>query len=414
MARNKFLFIDQTVEHGTQTVKIGFRRDILKVIDKMRVHTCDTVILEDVVSLPYMSTISLSGIKHLIIRNAGLLPHASIYGMDDLETLEISGSVGYLDSGFVGECRNLQTISIHANVFSSNEYIIISGCRNLSSITIEGVLPKQLIHVTDEYRTYFDNFRVEGKSKFPFDNFAKTWRDKSPDEIDDIRDNLLASSRWVNKVYGHNKYLDDAIGEGASYMWGVISDVFNSWTRAYKLRKIGWEYGREHTNPTVKTLKLSGPYHTDKNEAKITFEYAPPFRYIFESYRRRFHLWKVSGKGSDTDKMIRLCRWVHEKIRHKGDAVPKTGLNLLSLMLATSYSGQPGNCFVQSICLSEALLSIGIKAKYIKGFRRKSDEGCYHVFVAAWSRKLKKWIFLDPTYGTYVRDTDGNILSPQR
>lgn len=412
MARNKFLFIDQTVEHGTQTVKIGFRRDILKVIDKMRVHTCDTVILEDVVSLPYMSTISLSGIKHLIIRNAGLLPHASIYGMDDLETLEISGSVGYLDSGFVGECRNLQTISIHANVFSSNEYIIISGCRNLSSITIEGVLPKQLIHVTDEYRTYFDNFRVEGKSKFPFDNFAKTWRDKSPDEIDDIRDNLLASSRWVNKVYGHNKYLDDAIGEGASYMWGVISDVFNSWTRAYKLRKIGWEYGREHTNPTVKTLKLSGPYHTDKSEAKITFEYAPPFRYIFESYRRRFHLWKVSGKGSDTDKMIRLCRWVHEKIMHKGDAFPKTGLNLLSLMLATSYSGQPGNCFVQSICLSEALLSIGIKAKYIKGFRRKSDEGCYHVFVAAWSRKLKKWIFLDPTYGAYVKDTDGNLLSP--
>lgn len=412
MARNKFLFIDQTVEHGIQTVKIGFRRDILKVIDRMRVHTCDTVILEDVVSLPYMSTISLSGIKHLIIRNAGLLPHASIYGMDDLETLEISGSVGYLDSGFVGECRNLQTISIHANVFSSNEYIIISGCRNLSSITIEGVLPKQLIHVTDEYRTYFDNFRVEGKSKFPFDNFAKTWRDKSPDEIDDIRDNLLASSRWVNKVYGHNKYLDDAIGEGASYMWGIISDVFNSWTRAYKLRKIGWEYGREHTNLTVKTLKLSGSYHTDKNETKITFEYAPPFRYIFESYRRRFHLWKVSGKGSDTDKMIRLCRWVHEKIRHKGDAVPKTGLNLLSLMLATSYSGQPGNCFVQSICLSEALLSIGIKAKYIKGFRRKSDEGCYHVFVAAWSRKLKKWIFLDPTYGAYVKDTAGNLLSP--
>lgn len=195
MARKRFLFIDQEVEHGTQTIKIGFRRDILKVIDKLRVHTCDTVILEDVISLPYMSTLSLSGIKHLVIRNAGLLPHASVYGMDDLETLEISGSIGYLDSGFIGECKNLQSISIHANVFSSNEYIIVSGCYNLSSINIEGVLPKQLIHVTDEYRTYFENFKVEGKSKFPFDNFANTWRDKSVEKITEIQDSLLAISK---------------------------------------------------------------------------------------------------------------------------------------------------------------------------------------------------------------------------
>ncbi len=216
-----------------------------------------------------MSTLSLSGIKHLVIRNAGLLPHASIYGMDDLETLEISGSIGYLDSGFVGECKNLQSISIHANVFSSNEYIIVSGCYNLSSLNIEGVLPKQLIHVTDEYRTYFENFKVEGKSKLPFDNFANTWRDKSIEKIKEIQDSLLATSKWVNKVYGHNKYLDDAIGEGASYMWGVISNVFNSWTRAYKLRRIGWDYGREHSNPTVKTLKLSGPHRPDvkKNQS---------------------------------------------------------------------------------------------------------------------------------------------------
>lgn len=412
MARKRFLFIDQEVDYGTQTIKIGFRRDILKVINKLRVRTCDTVILEDVISLPYMSTLSLSGIKHLVIRNVGLLPHASIYGMDDLETLEISGSIGYLDSGFIGECKNLKSISIHANVFSSNEYIIVSGCYNLSSINIKGVLPTQLIHVTDEYRTYFENFKVEGKSKFPFDNFAKTWRDKSVDKIDEIRDSLINTSKWVNKVYGHNKYLDDAIGEGASYMWGVISNVFNSWTRAYKLRRIGWDYGREHSNPTVKTLKLSGPYRQDEKRIEVSFEYAPAFRPAFETYRRKFHLWKVSGKGADTDKMIRLCRWVHEKIRHKGDAVPKTGLNLASLMIATSYSCKPGNCFVQAICLSEALLSIGIKAKYIKGFRRKSDEGCYHVFVAAWSSKLKKWIFLDPTYGAYVMDTYGNILSP--
>ena len=56
--------------------------------------------MEDVISLPYMSTLSLSGIKHHVIRNAGVLPHASIYGMYELETLEIYGTIGYLDSSF--------------------------------------------------------------------------------------------------------------------------------------------------------------------------------------------------------------------------------------------------------------------------------------------------------------------------
>lgn len=107
MARKRFLFIDQEIEYGTQTIKIGFRRDILKVIDKLRVHTCDTVILEDVISIPYMSTLSLSGIKHLVIRNAGLLPHASIYGMDELETLEIYGTIGYLNSSFERGRKNI-------------------------------------------------------------------------------------------------------------------------------------------------------------------------------------------------------------------------------------------------------------------------------------------------------------------
>ena len=47
----KITFHRSEVGQGTQTIKIGFRRDILKVISKLRIHTCDTVILEDVISL---------------------------------------------------------------------------------------------------------------------------------------------------------------------------------------------------------------------------------------------------------------------------------------------------------------------------------------------------------------------------
>lgn len=408
----RHLFAEQTVEHGTQIIRIGFRRDILKVIEKLRHRTCDTVVLENVLSIPRLATMGLGGIRHLVIHNVGLLFHGAFFDMGDLEILEITGTIGYISSGFISSCRNLKTIKINANIFASDEYLAASWCSNLQSFDVKGVLPKNLIHITDDYGTYFENYKVEGKSKFPFENIADTLSEKSEDETKDIRSNLLETSKWVNKFYGYDKYIDDAIGEGASYIWGVMANAFNSWTRAHKLRKIGWAYNTEHSNPTAKTLKLSGPYREDEKPLSVSFEYASQYRYAFERCRRKFHLWKISGKGTDVEKMIRLCRWVHANIRHKGDAVPNVRLNLFSLMAATGWCGKPGNCFVQSICLTEALLSIGIKAKYIKGFRRKSDEGSYHVFVAAWSKKLKKWIFLDPTYGAYVVNMNGSILSP--
>ncbi len=397
---------------AVKTVRIGFRRNFSKAIERLSQCDCETLVLEDVPSIPKLSLIKLHCVRKLIIKNVGLLFNGSIFGIDGMETLEIVGSVGYMDSGCISHCRNLRSITIKANIFTSDDYLCIAYCDKLSSIKIRGVFPPNFIHVTDNYRTYFDNFKVKGKSKFPFENLCDTYSDKSSEEREEIKRSLLATSKWANRTYGHDKYIDDAINEGASYIWHMIADIFGTWTRAYKLRKIGWEYHKEHDNPTVKSLKLSGPYKAEEENREIIFRYASIYGRNFELNRRRFHLWKRAGKGSDVDKMIRLCQWIHKAIRHKGDAIPGGSLSLSPLMAATAICGKPGNCFIQSICLTEALLSIGIKARYIKGYRRKNDVRYYHVFVAAWSRKYKKWIFLDPTYGAYVMDADGNLLSP--
>lgn len=400
------------VRPGSRTIKVGFRRDILKICEELRHDVYETVILEDLPSIPPMATLSLRGIKHLILKNVGLLCNGSIFGMDDLETLEISGTVGYLNSGCITHCRNLREVIISANIYSSDEYLAVTNCRQLESVKLTGFFPKNLIHLTDDYSTYFDHFRQEGFSKFPLENPSKKFFEKDEPERERLKQSLLETAKWANLMYGRDKYIDDAIGGGATEMWSHIVGVFGSWTRAHKLRRIGWEYNQERDYPTVKTLKRSGPYGKDEKPIDVRFFYAPAYDYAFEINRRKFHLWKLSGKGTDVDKMIRLCRWVHESIRHKGDAVPNVTMNLATLMAFTARMGNPGNCLIQSICLSEALLSIGVKAKYIKGNRRKDDRDCYHVFVAAWSRKFKKWIFLDPTYGAYVKDTNGNYLSP--
>ena len=61
MVRKWKYITKQTVEHGSKTIKVGFRRDILKVIESLRIHTSDTVVLENVPSIPRLSTLSLSG-----------------------------------------------------------------------------------------------------------------------------------------------------------------------------------------------------------------------------------------------------------------------------------------------------------------------------------------------------------------
>ncbi len=403
---------EQTVHKGCKVFNVGFKSNLAKILDGLRKETYETIILKNVPVVASTATMGLPGVKKLIIQNAGILEHGAVFSMDDLEELEILGSVGHLHNVFTHSCPKLKKITINANVFTTDNFLIFPYCEHLHEISIQGVLPANLAHVTDDWDNAWEASHKEIPTKFPFDNYRTTIATKTEEEREEIKQTLLATSKWVKKVYGHDKYIDYAIGIGGIEMWSFISDIFNSWNRAYKLRKIGWKYSNEKESPTVLSLKLSRPYHQDDKCGDIRFRYASVNATIFENFRRRFHLWKVAGKGRDIDKMIRICRWIHECIPHKGDAIPKVIPNLGALMDATHRIGKPGNCLIQAICLCEALLSIGFKARYIKGYQRDSRSRNYHVFVSAWSHSLKKWIFLDPTYGAYVMDLSGQMLSP--
>ncbi|MCM1163922.1 MAG: transglutaminase-like domain-containing protein [Muribaculaceae bacterium] len=376
----------------------------------MSKSTYDTVIFEDIPILRGVRTCSVGGVKTLVLKDIGLFDNG-IFAMDDLETLIICGTIGKLRPWVASHCPNLRTLIIDANVFSCDDYISFEGCPKLIHIIIRGCFPNSLVQVTDDCMTYF-NRETRDKTKFPFENYKQTFGSCSEDKKSKIRERLHETSKWVVKHYGHNQDIDIAIGAGASEMWRFIATAFGSWTRAYKIRKIGWEYNADKKWPTVRWLKRSAEYTPGEDALKFRFDYAPENTEAFRLNRRHFHLRKIAGKGNDYDKMKRLCRWVHENIRHDGKAIPHVYYNLRCLMFATASSGKPGNCFVLAMCLSEALLSIGIKAKYIKGFPPDSNCYQYHVFVAAWSKKLRKWIFLDPTFGAWITDINGNLLSP--
>ncbi len=408
MNRN-FKFHNQQVIHGRKVIKIGYRRDVVKEFSKLRELTYDTVIFEDIPILRDVNTCALDGVKTLVLKNVGVFDE-SIFMMRDLETLILCGTIGYLRPWVVNYCDNLRTLIIDANVFCCEDYISIEHCPKLTHIIVRGVFPKNFVYIGDDSLSYISN-RGNVKTKYPFENYRLSYRSLSEDKIDCIKVSLKKTSDWVTKYLGRNRELDDVIAKGASAMWQFIVNVRGSWNCAPKLRKLGGEYNMEKENPSVKTLKRSGPYITGGNPLKYRFSYASESTDVFKYNRRHFHLRKIAGTGYDYDKMMRLCRWVHQSIKHSGKSVPQVLYNLRCLMSATSRCGMPGNCWVMAMCLSEALLSIGIKAKYIKGYSLNGVDK-FHVFVSAWSRKLKKWVFIDPTYGAWVKDMNGNLLSP--
>ena len=290
MTKTRKFWHDQIVHEGVKVINVGFNRDLAKIIKDLCKETCETIILKDVPILSSTATMGLSGVKKLIIQNVGILQHGAIFAMDDLEVLEIRGSVGRLDTMFCHTCQNLREITVSANVFSSERSLIFTSSNNLKTINIQGVLPERFVHVTDNWHTVMLDSEGNIVSKYPFDNYRLTLEFKTDEEKEIIKQSLLETSKWVKKVFGHDRHIDYAIGMGASAMWGFIAKIFNSWTRAHKLRKICWEYSQEKERPSVRTLKISESYQADDKCGDIKFYYAPIFTPIFETYRRRFHL----------------------------------------------------------------------------------------------------------------------------
>jgi hypothetical protein len=69
------------------------------------------------------------------------------------------------------------------------------------------------------------------------------------------------------------------------------------------------------------------------------------------------------------------------------------------------------NCLNLSFILTESLISIGIPARIVGIYPVSPYDNDNHVVTHAYIAELDKWIMLDPTWSSYFRDADGNILN---
>lgn len=161
----------------------------------------------------------------------------------------------------------------------------------------------------------------------------------------------------------------------------------------------------------VKELGKSGPYNNTEHQSFPNFTYQSPSNPQLVELRKTFNLDSVAGKGSQTDRAVRLLNWFHNQVPHQ-DTLNIDSLNAMNVIsfYRTHKVGQ--GCYVLSIGMNDVFLAMGFKSRSVicfSGLYPEAHGG--HVVNALYIDSLNKWIYIDPQDNAYMKDEKGVFLS---
>jgi transglutaminase-like putative cysteine protease len=169
-----------------------------------------------------------------------------------------------------------------------------------------------------------------------------------------------------------------------------------------KFKEVGWE-------------EILKEYNTYKAiDSKL-----PSFIYVDEDWenlpelKEKYKLDSIAGNGDEISKIINLMKWVHKTIRYDGNSGEPEDQHADALIELSKKENKGLNCWMLSTILNEVYLAMGFKSRivscYPKGDPSITHE--WHVIVEVFSNSLNKWLWMDPTLETFVKDDADNLLS---
>ena len=151
-------------------------------------------------------------------------------------------------------------------------------------------------------------------------------------------------------------------------------------------------------------LPIEYQYLVDKERA------AEIRTYFKENSQLDLDMLSVS-KQSVWEKVLQVAKFVAKSIPHNNQKEPLINLNAISLWEYAQRVPSGFNCRWHSILLSELLLSIGIKNRFVTCMPEdKNDHDC-HVVNLVWLPENEKWAMIDSDMMEYVTDENGVPLS---
>jgi transglutaminase-like putative cysteine protease len=155
-------------------------------------------------------------------------------------------------------------------------------------------------------------------------------------------------------------------------------------------------------------LKASPAYDYAEKE-NVVFSYESENSPNLTRLREMYALDKIAGANTDFEKAKNLLKWVHDLIPYDGRYPLPAQRDAISLISTAKNPGQGLNCRGLAIILSEALLSVGVKAKFVE-LIPKDISSDSHVVTLAYVSELDQWVFLDPSYEAYFVNESNHYL----
>lgn len=135
---------------------------------------------------------------------------------------------------------------------------------------------------------------------------------------------------------------------------------------------------------------------------KIRYDFDCP---EYSQLLAKYPIEEAAGKGGDFERALRLCRYLKPRLKHKSDYDNHVECNSLALLEYCFEKKDVGiNCLNKAKILEECCLALGIYARRVGGMPCSPYDGDNHVVCEIYDRKRKKWIALDPSYGSYFSD----------
>lgn len=154
-----------------------------------------------------------------------------------------------------------------------------------------------------------------------------------------------------------------------------------------------------HTSETPNTLYTFFYADTTANE------------YLRELRNQYIAELPVNGQQKELDKILEVLDWTSRQWEHNGSNNPSKSDALT--ILKEADEGKQFRCVEYGIVATSALNSIGIPARTL-GLKSRDVEkvrsGAGHVVTEVYSKKLDKWIFIDPQFNM-MPTLNGNPLN---
>lgn len=146
-----------------------------------------------------------------------------------------------------------------------------------------------------------------------------------------------------------------------------------------------------------------------------TPDYDKLFTYLeeYDQIKAKYALDSIIKGDSDFERALSLMQWLtdntyysgHQVLFHKG--LFDDTLDILNFSYGKSFEFAI-NCRYKAIALADLLIAYGIKAMPIAMIDANRDGN--HLTVQVFLDDEQKWVLLDPSFNTYFKDENGNIL----